>query len=85
MHFQMAMHEPHPWIVRSESDSCPATGGHAHSISLGRIHEIEFGRVLLLVIVPKPSSNNEEIEAMKMDGMILHCQHAGALKYQLHR
>ena len=72
--FQMAMHEPYTWIVSEEANSYPTAGRHTYCVSFNRIYEIEFGRVLLSIKVPKTLTNHKEIEAMKVQRVAFNSQ-----------
>lgn len=73
------------WIIRSEPDGGPSTRGNSNCISLNRINEVEIGWISLTIEIPQPPSNEEEIEAMEMDGVVLRGYKTSVLEHDLHR
>ncbi|MCO5582937.1 hypothetical protein L7F22_036840 [Adiantum nelumboides] len=72
------------WIVCTKAEGHPAAFGHTNSVTLGRVHQVESGRIAAAVKVPGALSHHKEVVAMQMDGVVLCSQDACALQYQLH-
>lgn len=72
------------WIIGSESNGGPSTGGNSNGIPLNRINEVEVGRISLSVEIPQSPSNDKEIESMEMDGVGLRGYKSSVLEHNLH-
>jgi len=62
----------------------PATRRHTNSVPFNRINKIKVLGVIIWIKIPKPFSNNIEIEAMEMERVALCTQNASALHHYLH-
>jgi len=52
----VAVEEPHTWIVRIEPQVCPASAGQVGGILHGRVDEVELGVVIGRLVVASAGS-----------------------------
>jgi hypothetical protein len=84
VHIEMAVHEPHPRVVRDEPDDSPAVDGHGDRVPRGRIVEVELGSVGCCVEVAEALGEDVEVVAVDVDGVVLGGEDVGALEHELH-
>jgi hypothetical protein len=84
VHVEMAVHQPHPRVVRHEPYHRPPVHRHAHRVPHRRILHVELGRVGAGIEVAQPLGEDVEVVAVEVDGVVLAGEDVGALEHHLH-